>query len=139
MKKFSLYSESLETEIVFKYGSNGILIGFEFQDTKEVTQEQLITFVNNLPWNMERLKLYCDRKKIKLTEVQQDLSFDNFWNRYDYKESNKKKSRDTWERMSDTEKAKALAHIPVYNRFLTGKTIGRKYANTYLNQQPWNN
>lgn len=93
MRRYSLFSNKLQSDITFKYGANGVLIGFEFADDKELTTAQLEEFVNNLPWSYQTLKAHCAKWKLKLTELVPDLSFTAFWNRYNYKDGGSKRKQ----------------------------------------------
>lgn len=129
-----LYSNKLNSEIIFKYGSNGILIGFEFGDEKVLNEQELTDFVNMLPWTIDRLKQHTNKFKIKLTEILPDLTFTNFWNKYNYKDGgSKSKAEYYWIKLSETKRAKALSFIPKYEERLRTQRVAKMYATTYLN------
>ncbi len=136
MRRYSLFSNKLQSDITFKYGANGVLIGFEFADDKELTTAQLEEFVNNLPWSYQTLKAHCAKWKLKLTELVPDLSFTAFWNRYNYKDGgSKKKAEAAWNRMPESKRAKAMAFIPKYEERLRTQRVAKMYATTYLNSE----
>lgn len=71
--------------------------------------------------------------------ARQELTFDMFWDRYDEKDrSSKKKARSKWQRMSKEQQLLAYSHIPVYFRNIPSG-VSKKYAETYLNSEIWNN
>jgi hypothetical protein len=68
-----------------------------------------------------------------------EVTFEMFWNKYDEKDrSSKKKAETKWQRMSREQKILAYAHIPTYFKNIPGG-VAKKYAETYLNSELWNN
>ena len=65
-----------------------------------------------------------------------EFSFENIWELYERK-GNKKTSKAKWDRLSNTNKALALKHIPRYVGATPDKQY-RKNFETYLNQEVWN-
>lgn len=65
-----------------------------------------------------------------------EFSFENVWEQYG-KKGNKKTSNAKWNRLSNTNKALALKHIPEYVKATPDKQY-RKNFETYLNQEVWN-
>ena len=65
-----------------------------------------------------------------------EFSFENVWELYERK-GNKKTSKAKWDRLSNTNKALALKHIPGYVGATPDKQY-RKNFETYLNQEVWN-
>ena len=77
-----------------------------------------------------------------ITEVVQEVTFDEFWKRYfagrGCDNSSKKKALARWNRMSKCEQLRAYNHVNRYlNRIQPG--VGVKLAETYLNSEIWNN
>jgi len=74
-----------------------------------------------------------------VTEIDQNITFDKFWNRYDDKlNSSKKKTQVKWNKMPAAEQAKAFRYIGKYFASIPSGTR-KKYAETYLNAELWNN
>ena len=65
-----------------------------------------------------------------------EFSFENVWEQYG-KKGNRKTSKAKWDRLSNTNKALALKHIPGYVKATPDKQY-RKNFETYLNQEVWN-
>ena len=65
-----------------------------------------------------------------------EFSFENVWEQYG-KKGNRKTSKAKWDRLSNTNKALALKHIPGYVGATPDKQY-RKNFETYLNQEVWN-
>ena len=73
------------------------------------------------------------------TEVLEEITFEMFWNRYNEKvRSSKKKAMITWKRLSRADQVKAFNHIRKYEQNIA-PGVAKKYAETYLNAELWNN
>lgn len=66
-----------------------------------------------------------------------NIPFDNFWDLYDYKSTNKKTAEAKWSRLSNKDRQAAIDHLPSYVKSTPDKTF-RKHPTTYLNQEHWN-
>ncbi|HSW65204.1 MAG TPA: hypothetical protein VLH56_18130 [Dissulfurispiraceae bacterium] len=138
MKTLLWTSERFHGELEFRFNDRGLLIGYD--DRGELTNDQRAWILNGLPRTEKELKeLAATSRSIKLTEVNRDISFDDFWQRYDHKVvSSKKKARAAWERLPKAEQMKAYNFIGKYlQNIATG--VAKKYAETYLNSSIWNN
>ena len=80
------------------------------------------------------------KNKALVIAVEADLSFERFWEEYDYKIGKKTRVRKKWEVMDDMERIKALKHIKTYRYFLIQHShIQKQYPETFLNRAEWNN
>ena len=79
-------------------------------------------------------------KEIKSKEIKSkdtiSISFDNFWNLFDYKVGDKGKIIKKWESLSDSDRDKVMEHLPLYVQSTPDKQF-RKHPSTYLNNQGW--
>lgn len=66
-----------------------------------------------------------------------NISFDVFWNLYDYKVGNKDKLNVKWSKLTDEERIKIIATIPNYKNATPEKKY-RKHPDTYFNNKSWN-
>lgn len=74
-----------------------------------------------------------------LTEVKVEVTFELFWNKYDDKQcSSKKKAMIVWKKMSYAQQVKAYDYLNKYFMFMAPGTR-KKYAETYLHAELWNN
>lgn len=106
----------------------------------EITDKFWRWLLETLPTKETMLKNFKAVKGIRVDEKPQDLSFNLFWDEYDLKISNKKRSEDTWKKMSDAERSSALIYLRAYNDYLIKNPgVSKKHADTYLRQQPWSN
>lgn len=142
MRKFTYTSTHIIGEVVLGFADDtGWLVACDLSQA-EFTQDQHATFLRNFPLTLDDVKALVDKDKDnrQLTEIIQNVTFEMFWNRYDYKTlSHKKKSQKIWEKMSEAERQKAYDFIPKYNRMIIIQGTGKKYAETYLNAELWNN
>ncbi len=106
----------------------------------ELSEDQHIWFLKNLPRELAELQqLMAKSKSATLTEVKKEVSFDEFWNRYDEKiRSSKKKSEKIWNRLSKSDQLKAYEFIRKYEKAIP-QGVSKKYCETYLNAELWNN
>ena len=135
MKKYILISKSYTGEIIFIF-SKGILAMFDTRGA-ELNDQQRAWVLSHLPRNEQALKLYDS--KFSITVVEQAVTFEQFWDRYDDKEhSSKKRTLAKWNKMPASEQVKAYNYIKKYNSTIL-QGCAKKYAETYLNAELWNN
>lgn len=138
MKTLVLTSTNFEGELEFRYDFNGYLCFFE--NRSHMDKLQLAWLLKRIPPTIDDLKAMVKKSKAaKLTEIKHEITFEMFWERYNNKSlSSKKKSLTRWNRMSKAQRAKAYYYIPKYfNSMPAG--VAKKYAETYLNSEIWNN
>ena len=70
-------------------------------------------------------------------ELQQNATFEYFWNEYDKKVGDKEKIKAKFFKISAREQAEIFAHIPKYKESQPDKKY-RKNPDTYLNNKSWN-
>jgi hypothetical protein len=89
----------------------------------------------------QMFKLYIngdgdENKDIDKGEILEKYPFENFWNLYE-KKGNRKTSLSRWQKLPDKTKEKIMQHVPIYVKATPEKQF-RKNAETYLNQEVWN-
>lgn len=139
MKKYSLTSTQFKGEVFFSFSDDGNLSQYDARGA-DLTVEQLAYIGSKMPKHLAHIKRLIENSDTaKLTEITEEITFDRFWNRYNDKaRSSKKRTQRIWNRMSKAQQRKAYQHIQKYE--LTLKPgIDRKYAETYLNAELWNN
>ena len=65
-----------------------------------------------------------------------NITFDEFWNLYNYKVGDKSKVMAKWESLSDTNRLSVMEHLPLYIQSTPDKQF-RKHPSTYLNNSGW--
>lgn len=138
MEKYIITSKKKEVEskMLLSYNDTGILVSVQFEDC---TIKQVSWLMDRVPVIVQLLKNRCDVNNLKLDKVIEDLSFDSFWNKFEYKVGKKMRAKRLWEAMSDMEKMAAMANIPRYLRFIKIMNQNSAYPETWLNNKMWEN
>jgi hypothetical protein len=77
-------------------------------------------------------------KGVTCVELEQHITFEMFWYKYNDKiRSSKKRSLKLWDKLSESDQIKAYYHIDTYNR--KRGNAEKKYCETYLTAELWNN
>ena len=138
MKTFLMTSPAWKGDIKLQYNDMDMLLSCDLQNA-QLNQQQHLWFLKRIPTGLDDLKLLIANSTAKLHEVNQEITFDTFWKRYNDKDrSSKKKTEKIWNRLSVADQVKAYVYISTYesNR---PKGTEKKYAETYLNAEMWNN
>lgn len=139
MTIYEIYSKRNDCSFQFKYGVKGILIGFDITEERELDGEALAGILN-IGLTEKKFLYYTKNKSIPVVKILQDISFDNFWNTYNYKEGgSKKKAEAAFLKLSEKDKSAALNYIQKYKRIKAKEGTALAYATTYINGQLWNN
>ena len=139
MKLFTLTSSTFTGEVIFEFNDSGLLLSFDSKGA-DLTEGQQVFLLRNMPRELAEVKAMLEKSpNAKFTEFVQEITFDMFWNRYNDKiRSSRKKAETKWKRMSKTNQAKAYYGIAKYeNSIPIG--VAKKYAESYLNAELWNN
>jgi hypothetical protein len=136
-KQYIITSESFEGEVVANYNSEGLLVSYDLSGAF-LSEKQHKWLVAYLPKTTDGLRKWLSEKR-NLQIVEAVLDFEAFWNKYDDKlNSSKKKTRLKWDKMTKSEQRKAYQYIDKYFALIPYGTR-KKYAETYLNAELWNN
>lgn len=137
---YLLTSDQFSGDVLFEFDDAGLLVRYDITNA-QLSEAQKVFILQKLPRSIDKIKeVMGNSKTAKLTkQAKTGVTFEDFWNRYDDKTtSSKKKTLVIWNRMSQAQRDKAFNHIPAYFRSIpTG--VAKKYANTYLNAELWNN
>jgi hypothetical protein len=135
MITIQIESVKLNCEIQFEFDIQGRIIGFKILGENLLSGAELTNFLAKLPQSIGILKEDCVARKIPMTEIKADLSFDTFWKKYGNIDGSKIKAKACWDKLSDKNKNLALNYINRYKQSLGSTT--QAYATTYLNGQYW--
>lgn len=147
MKKFLFTSGAFEGEVIFEFkefkGEDGVVLWLltKFDsDLAELSDMQQRWLLTKMPKELSEVRRVIGTSPTAiLTEVLLNLTFDIFWNRYGEKiRSSKKRTIAKWNKMTESERGKAYRFIPKYEGNMQPGT-NKKYAETYLNDELWNN
>ncbi|MBP1631196.1 MAG: hypothetical protein H6Q15_2089 [Bacteroidetes bacterium] len=140
MRKIIYFTaDSFEGDVELRFNELGVLYSTDM-GRASLSQEQHEYLVKNMPSRIEDVKKFLSKSpNMKVTEIPEEITFDMFWNKYDDKiNSSRKNTMVKWQKMTGVEQAKAYAFIGRYFAALPIKTR-KKYAETYLNAELWNN
>jgi len=137
--KYALTSTAWTGEILITYNKASLLVNLDISNAN-LSENQHVWFLKNMPRELAELqKLVSTLETLTLTQVELEVTFDMFWNKYNEKiRSSKKKSLTTWNRLPKAERMKAYNFINKYDQSILPGTA-KKYAETYLNSEIWNN
>jgi hypothetical protein len=138
MRTFYMTSNSWTGQIKIQYNDLDMLINCDLSEA-QLNQEQHRWFLRRMPIALSELQELIQNSTARLVELNQEITFDTFWNRYNDKvRSSRKKAEKIWSRLSAADRAKAYIYISTYeaNR---PKGTEKKYCETYLNAELWNN
>jgi len=123
---------------MISYDDLGLLRGITIDGELNITQ--INTLFNHIPFLEGSIQSLADSLGGTVIVVEQDLSFDVFWDRYDYKVGNKARARKLWDQLSNSDRMLAIRKIPVYDSFLIAKRNQDKvYPETFLSQRRFEN
>jgi hypothetical protein len=139
MSLYSLTSTAFDGEVLFEFNDAGILMKFD-TSAAQLSEQQQLWILRTMPKSLPDVKkMLGDSTTAKFTELKQDVTFEMFWNRYNEKvRSSKKKAERIWNRLTKTNQVKAFRGIIAYERNIPGG-VSKKYAETYLGAELWNN
>ena len=125
----------------FKYHLNGLLSEFKLLEGElDAKQINWLFVQGKFPYLEKQIKGWSAISNFRIEVGEPDLSFDSFWNAYGNKVGKKKMAENTWNKLSQADKVKALQAIKHYNKYLSRKPgIDKAHATTYLNQEYYNN
>ncbi|MDR3168334.1 MAG: hypothetical protein LBU27_00800 [Candidatus Peribacteria bacterium] len=137
MKKYILRSKAFLGEVLVEIDDKQDVVFLDIRNA-EMNENQRAWTCQKFSVN-ETVKNLLTSPNTEIIESKEEITFSAFWNKYDDKlSSSKKKTEAKWNKMSEGEQAKAYNHIPRYFCTLVGG-IRKKYAETYLNSELWNN
>lgn len=138
MYRYLFTSEKIIGEIELRYNEAYLLTSFEIR--AELSESQHVWLLKRFPRELAELeKLVSQNAGIKIMLINEEITFEMFWSKYNEKIlSSKKRTLSTWNKMSKSEQKKAYNYIYKYISILP-LGVRKKYAETYLNSEIWNN
>lgn len=140
MKRYSITSEKFAGEFTVVYDDRRELASIDMSQA-EMTVKQKNWLLAHKPSTEDKLfEMQRDNKLMKITLIPESIvTFEMFWQRYDDKlNSSKKRTKQKWEKMKESERIKAFNYVGRYFASIPQGTR-KKYAETYLNAELWNN
>ena len=123
----------------FKYNLNGVLIHFNVMEGDLTEkQEKFLYLEGKFPWKETQIKTWSKLYPHTTDEIgEADLSFDNFWKRYDLKVK-KELSEKAWNKLPDADKIKCFLRLKKYNQSLVKTNQAKAHLVTWINQKRYN-
>ncbi|HLO92447.1 MAG TPA: hypothetical protein VK172_14880 [Lentimicrobium sp.] len=131
MEEFIFTSGTFEGSMRFGY-VNGILE--QFENNAILNDTQMNHLSTHFPFRMEYLESLKGSSGV-IKEIT-DLSFEAFWNKYEYK-VDKQQAEHFWSKMSREDKLAALAGITKYKYRCKLKNTAMIYPVRYLRNRRW--
>jgi hypothetical protein len=130
--------KTVQGRVLLKYDTRGFLNDVKIEADMLKSQHEYIW--QHLPLYENELSAFKlqGKGKVMIELAPVDLSFDNFWNLYDYKVGKKDRTIKLWDALDEVDKVKCINSIPKYNKWLSTRSTERLYAETYLNQARYN-
>lgn len=119
---------------IVKYSLDGLLVEVTFNETAPPKLKR--QFGKELPITPEELERFRAGGCIVKDISNIDLSFEHFWQVYDYKIA-PQKCKALWNKLSDTEKIMALGYIKRLRNFYARKGYDMPYPERYLKHRRW--
>lgn len=137
--KYILTAKQLKNKILVEFTTEGLLCKMEIS-SEDATEKFVRWFLGRLPWHEKAMSAINYQNLLKIEPVADNLSFDGFWDAYNYKVGKKPRVQKLWDAMSDPDRAKAIAGVKRYDGYLSAqKGIAKAYAETYLRNRYWEN
>jgi hypothetical protein len=127
---YQYYSNGFQSEVKLSF-LNGSLHQVEVSDPKEVEGVSRGYFFMTERGFIES----CRNNKIQVIEIKREVTFEMFWERYNYKASGRIPALKAWEKLTEQERISAYDYIPFYEAHLKLSRTAKKYASTYLNSK----
>lgn len=134
---YSITSPKYNGVVTVEY-VNGILKSFNFNEA-DLGVKGHSWFLANLQLPEELFLQKLKANPFTVTGADKQLTFTMFWDAYDHKtSSSKKKAETTWNRLSSQQQILAYMFVHRYFKNIP-PGVAKKYAETYLNSEIWNN
>ena len=136
METYILTSEAFEGQVIIS-SNNGKLSANFIDSTISIGQQKFV--LDMMTKGIKEMLAHFNKPGGQNKMIVMVIDFDMFWNKYDDKiSSSKRRAKAKWDKMSEAERAKAYHYIGKYFCSIPGGTR-KKYAETYLNAELWNN
>lgn len=135
IKQYQFYSTSLQTKVIVSY-YDGKLKSFELEvlaENVEFEKDKLVKFLMYEETFLQESK----SRKIAIIQLNREVTFDMFWDRYKYKTSGKDEAQRAWKKLSKDNQLAAYDYIPVYESILKQNPVAKQHGSSYLNAKRW--
>ena len=124
---------------LFKYDLIGNLKVFKIEEGELNAKQMQWLFSPNFPANESIIKSvwmkekgYRDKFEVEVSPA--NLSFDAFWNLYDYKVK-RHEAEKTFAKLKEADIIKCFVSVQGYNNYLQRKRVAKAHLSTFINQR----
>lgn len=129
IKYYKYWSKGYGCDVTLGY-DDGLLLSVVI-DTPAVTGVAKSHFYNTESDFLQCCKQY----QIPFKNVERVVTFDMFWERYNYKTSGRIPALKAWEKLTVDEQIAAYDYIPAYETHLKMSRTAKKYGSSFLNSK----
>lgn len=123
--------------VQYTYTEDGLFVGVEIKQANMAAGTRQ-SIINKLQLSLNECLSYFKTRACTVVELQQEITFAMFWDKYsDKQRSSRKRTEKLWNKLSEADHVKAFYYIETYNRHRGNAE--KKYAETYLSDELWNN
>lgn len=137
---YTVKAKSTPDVWVFKYHLNGVIKSVEFLNVELKDKQIEWLFVKgNFPYNEKKIKEWQNLKSnFEIIVNMPELDFEAFWKLYPYnKLSNKKQSRERFEKLKKDEKIKLFIETPNFIKLKKQENQFFPYCEVYIRGRWW--
>jgi hypothetical protein len=136
--RYIMTSNAFTGQVEFDYNeTTGLMISYSTANAT-LSETQQVWLLKNLPRELAEAQTLLEKNPNILFKPE-DVTFEMFWQAYDDKiNSSRKRTLKAWEKMTKDDQVKAFRFMKTYFRNIPQGTR-KKYAETYLNAELWNN
>lgn len=134
--RYLITNKATDLKLEVAYNEQGILYALEFHCEITYDRVRRLLQVNDI-LNYDNMLMLTKQFNFKVTAIEEDLTFERFWNTYGYKVGSKSKAMKLWNNLSDADKFACLKRINAYKHYLERTGIAQAYPETYLRNRRW--
>lgn len=127
--------------VTAEYGENGVLRALRIEE-EDLSVDAVAFCYMRVPYIEDELPRMILEPNVPITyePVPKNLSFNTFYEAYDYKIGDKTRAMKLWTALTEADRIKCLRSIRQYNQYLAQKpNVERLYPETYLKQERFRN
>lgn len=130
---YQYYSHTLQSLVTISY-YDGML---KAVDIETVNTERQANETTNFVTKESNFLEHAKARNIKITKTDRVITFEMFWDKYDYKASGKKEAQTSWSKLSQRDQQGAYDWITPYFSQIKLENKPKLHASSYLNKQRW--
>ena len=138
IRQFKVTTPRSPDGFIYSYNkASELFVGIDFN--QQLSYDGTTTVIKEIKPSLNEFMAWAKNiKGMEVVELSMDITFLMFWDKYnDKSRSSKKKCEAMWNRLSAADRVKAYYHVDTYNRHRGNAE--KKYCETYLSAELWNN